>query len=148
MRSQYASTYTGRQMATQRHSDVLTSFRQVPAVHAAECIALAPWLLPFCLLSVTWNLSTAPTWERGRGRGEMVTLDLSVFPSKSGLLFISNDAETVKHDLWSYNTILWDCKAPTCTLNIHQHIHGLLISTLTWLLNQDKWLGTLNIISM
>lgn len=35
----------------------------------------------------------------GEGGVEAVTLDLSVFPSKSGLLFISNDAETVKHDL-------------------------------------------------
>lgn len=35
---------------------------------------------------------------RGRGGGA-VTLDLSAFPSKSGLLFISNDAETVQRDL-------------------------------------------------
>lgn len=148
MRSQCVSTCTGREMATQRHSDVWTSFRQVPAVLATVCIALAPWLLPFCLLSVTWNLSTATTWERRRGRGRAVTLDLSVFPSTSGLLFISNDAETVKHDLWSYNTVLCHCIAHACTLNIHQHIHGLLISTLRWFPNQDKWLGTLNIIRM
>lgn len=41
------------------------------------------------------GLGTRGPW----GGGEAVTLDLSVFPSKSGLLFISNDAETVKHDL-------------------------------------------------
>lgn len=117
MRSQRVSTCTGREMATQRHSDVRTSFRQVPAVLATVCIALAPWLLPFCLLSVTWNLSTATTWERWRGRGRAVTLDLSMFPSTSGLLFTSNDAETVKHDLWSYNTVLCHC-LPTPPLSV------------------------------
>lgn len=78
MRSQCVSTCTGREMATQRHSDVWTTFRQVPAVLlAALCIALAPWLLPFCLHSVTWNLSTAPTWE---GEGERSRLTFLCFP--------------------------------------------------------------------
>lgn len=55
----------------------------------------ALWLLPFCLHIVTWNLNTAMRW----GRASAVTLDLSLFAGKARLLFISNDAEAVKHDL-------------------------------------------------
>lgn len=77
MRSQCISTCTGQEMATQRHSDVWTTFRQVPAVLAAVCIAPAPWLLPFCLHSVTWNL-TRPERE---GEGEWSRLTFLCFPA-------------------------------------------------------------------
>lgn len=86
-------------MATQRHSDVWTTFRQVPAVLAAVCIALAP--LAAAILSSQCDMEPKHSYDlRGRGgEGERSRLTFSVFPSKSGLLFISNDAETVKHDL-------------------------------------------------
>lgn len=146
MRSQCVSTCTGREMATQSHSDVWTSFRQVPAALPTVCIALAPWLLPFCFLSVTWNLSTATTWERRRGSAVM--LDLSMFPSTSGLLFVSNDAETFKHDLLKLQYCTVPLPAHACTLSGDRHIQGSLIYTLRRLPNQDKWWVTLKVIWM
>lgn len=149
MRSQCVSTCAGREMATQRHSDVWTTSRQVPTVLAAVCIALALWLLPFCLRSVTWNLSTATTWEGGvGGRSRLTFLRFPVNQDYSSYLMMRKQSNVTFEVTILYCGTATPNPPPAHSFSIHQHVHGLLISTLTRFPNQDKWLGALNIISM
>lgn len=139
MTSQCVSTCTRCEMATQRHTDVWTTFRQVPAVLACSVYCCGP--LAAAILSSQCDMEPNRRYalrERER-EGERSRLTFLCFPVNqdysSYLMMQKQSNMTFKV------TILYRGTAtpPPCTLNIHRRVHGLLISTLTRLPNQDKW---------
>ncbi len=109
-----------------------------------QCVLL--WPLGCCHFVFTvWHGTWAQLRPEREQEEERSCLTFLCFPENQDY---SSYLMMQKQSNMTFEATILDSGTPACTLNIHQHLHGLLISTVTWLQNQDKCLGIVNIISM